>query len=89
MSTNEINQQQLNEHDSVSKAKRVVSYGWNGTTSQRQPLPFLTLPYDSVVINYTDSSKSTISTVVTKLNGTTQETLTLASGSTTDTWARS
>lgn len=89
MSNSQVLQNEIREHDQQASAKRVVTYGWNGSSAQKQPTPFLTLPYDTAVITYTDSSKTTISTVVTKLNGVTQETLTLTSGSTTDTWARS
>lgn len=71
------------------QAKRVVPYEWNGTDWNRKSAPFLTKPYDTAIITYTDSTKSTIATVATKLGGVPQETLTLTSGSTTDTWARS
>jgi len=38
--------------------------------------PLLTKPYDNIIITYTDSTKSVISTIVTKLNGVTQDTVT-------------
>lgn len=81
----------LEEHRSVGgvNTKAVSSYSWNGSTPIPEPTPFLTKPYDSVVITYTDSTKATISTVVTKLSGVTQETITLTQAPTTDTYTRS
>lgn len=73
------------------EAKRVGAYGWNGNTWQRQPvsLPgFFSMPYDEILVTYTDTSKTTISTVTSKLSGVTQQTITLTSGSTTDDYTR-
>lgn len=71
------------------KVLAVEALEFDGSNLVRKPSSFLTKPYDTAVITYTDSTKATISTVVTKLGGVTQETLTLTTGSTTDTWARS
>jgi hypothetical protein len=38
--------------------------------------PLLTKPYDNIIITYTDATKSVISTIVTKLDGVTQDTVT-------------
>lgn len=37
--------------------------------------PFLTLPYDEVILTYTDDTKETLSTIVTKSGGVTQQTV--------------
>ena len=58
------------------EAKRVVPYDWNGTTWTRRGSPLFTKPYDRLIITYTDSTKATISTIVSKLSGVTQETIT-------------
>jgi hypothetical protein len=76
------------EHDHVESAKRVLPVLWNGTGTAKAPTPFLTKPFDTVVINYTDSTKATISTIVSKLAGVTQETITLTETSTSDTYTR-
>lgn len=47
-----------------------------------------TSAYDSVVINYTDSTKSVISTITSKLNGATQQTITFTPDTTSDTYER-
>lgn len=65
------------------------SLNYNGTALVRSPAPFLTKPFDEVVITYTDSSKGTIDTIETKLSGVTQETISYTSASTTDTYTRS
>lgn len=78
----------VREHDDPSSAKRVAPVLWNGTGTSKQPIPFLTKPYDRIIITYTDSTKSVISTIVTKLSGATQETLTNTSSATVDDIAR-
>lgn len=45
--------------------------------------------YDTIEINYTDSSKETIATVVFKLGTTTVSTLTLTEAATKNTWVKS
>lgn len=57
-------------------AKKVVVYGWNGAEWGRQSQPFLTKPFDEVILTYTDDTKATLDTIVTKLSGVTQETVT-------------
>lgn len=64
------------------------SLAYDGESLVRMPTPFLTKPYDTVIVEYTDSSKATISTVTTKLATVTQEVITLTPGSTTDTYVR-
>jgi hypothetical protein len=53
------------------------------------PTGLVNAAYDSVVINYTDATKATISTVVFKLGVTTVCTLTQTVAATSDTWTRS
>lgn len=71
------------------EAKRVATYGWNGSGWQRSPLALLSKPYDRMVITYTSNTKDTISSIVTKLNGVTQETITNTSSATVDDLERS
>lgn len=66
------------------EAKRVAPYDWNGTTWTRHSSPLFTKPYDRLIITYTDSTKTVIATIVSKLSGTTQETITNNSDATTD-----
>lgn len=77
------------EHDESEQAKRVLPVLWSGSGTIKAPAPFFTKPYDSIVLTYTDSTKATLSTAVSKLSGITQETITLTQGSTTDTYTRS
>lgn len=72
------------------EAKKVAPYGWGGVGNNfsRQPLPFLTKPFDRLIVTYTDSTKTVIASVVTKLSGATQETLTNSVGSTVDDFQR-
>lgn len=76
------------EHDDVASAKRVTPLLWNGTGTSKAPIPFLTKPFDRLTVTYTDSTKTVISTVVTKLNGVTQETLTNSVSATVDDFTR-
>jgi hypothetical protein len=46
--------------------------------------PLFTLPYDRLIITYTDATKATIQTLQTKLNGTIQQTVTNTSTATVD-----
>lgn len=74
------------------EAKRVAPYGWDGSSWQRQPLSlpgFFSAPYDEILVTYTDGTKTVIQTVVSKLAGVTQQTITLTSGSSTDDYVRS
>lgn len=66
------------------EAKRVAKYAWDGATWSRSPIPWFTKPYDRLVITYTDATKATISTIVSKLAGVTQETITNTSSATVD-----
>jgi len=50
--------------------------------------PFLTKPFDRLIVTYTDSTKTVISTVVSKLAGVTQETLTNTVSATVDDFQR-
>ena len=77
------------EHDDNASAKRVSNLLWNGSGTTRQATPLLTKPYDRLIITYIDSTKTTISTIVSKLSGTTQETITNTSTSTVDDLQRS
>lgn len=79
----------VREHDDPSSSKRVMPVLWNGTGTTKSPSPFLTKPYDRLIITYTDSTKTVISTIVSKLSGTTQETLTNTSSATVDDFQRS
>lgn len=76
------------EHDASEQAKRVTNLLWNGSGTTRQATPLLTKPYDRMIITYTDSTKATIATIVTKLSGTTQETITNTSDATSDDMVR-
>jgi len=76
------------EHDNVESAKRVLPVLWNGTGTTKDRTPFLTKPFDKVIINYTDSTKATISTIVTYLSSVPQETVTLTVNTTDDTYVR-
>lgn len=58
-------------------AKRVVPYNWDGAGWVRPRTTLFKKPYDSLVVNYTDSTKENVSTIVTKLGGVTQQTLTV------------
>lgn len=69
-------------------AKRVAMYGWDGSNWQRQGMPFFSSSYDEVLVTYTDSSKTTISKIESKLNGVVQQTITYSSGTTTDDFVR-
>lgn len=71
------------------EAKRVVPYAWNGATWDRAAAGLFLKPYDRIIITYTDSTKSTISTIITKLSGVTQETITNSGDATTDDLVRS
>lgn len=59
------------------EAKRVAGYQWDGAGWVRNRASLFKLPYDSLAITYTDTTKETISSIITKLNGVTQETLTV------------
>lgn len=72
------------EHDDSASAKRVSNLLWNGSGTTRQATPLLTKPYDRLIITYTDSTKTVIATIVSKLSGTIQETITNNSDATTD-----
>lgn len=72
------------EHDDFSSSKRVTNLLWNGSGTTRQATPLLTKPYDRLIVTYTDSTKTTIATIISKLSGTTQETITNNSDATTD-----
>lgn len=61
--------------DNIS-AKRVAAYHWDGSEWGRSPTAFLNLPYDEIILTYTDDTKETLSTIVTKLGGATQQTVT-------------
>lgn len=76
------------EHSDAAGAKKVVSRVWNGTNYQDEATPFFTLPYDQVVLTYTDSTKATLDNAVSYLDGVAQETIALIQGSTTDTYTR-
>lgn len=75
--------------DDEYKTLTVSPLGFTGTSMRSMPMPFLTKPFDRIIITYTDATKETVSTIVTKLNGVTQETLTNSSTSTVDDFARS
>src|ERR1700675_3133853 len=66
------------------EAKRVAGYQWNGSSWGRVASGLFTKPYDNIIITYTDSTKSVIATIVTKLAGVTQETITNSGDSVTD-----
>lgn len=58
----------------------------------RQANALVTVPYDTIIVNYTDGTKEVISTVVYKTggaSGTTVATITYTSASTSDTYVRS
>ena len=76
------------EHDDNASAKRTQPQLWNGSGFSKQATPLFTKPYDRMIITYTDSTKATISTIVTKLSGTTQETITNTSDATSDDMVR-
>jgi len=77
------------EHDDSSQSKRVTPFLWNGTGTTRAATPLFTKPYDRLIITYTDSTKQTIASIVSKLSGTTQETITNTSSATVDDLQRS
>lgn len=77
------------EHDSTESAKRVLPLGWNGAGTTKMPIPFLTKPFDELAITYTDNTKNTISSIISKLGGITQETITNTSTATSDDFVRS
>ena len=79
----------VSEHDSVESAKRVLPVLFNGTGTTKAPTALFTKPYDRLIITYTDSTKATIATIVSKLAGVTQETITNTSDAVTDDLARS
>lgn len=62
------------------------------TNSTSAPVPIsglaLTMRFDRLIVTYTDSTKTVISTVVTKLAGVTQETLTNTVSATVDDFQR-
>jgi hypothetical protein len=76
------------EHDTVSSAKRVTPLLWNGSGTSKAPTPFLTKPFDQLVVTYTDTTKTVVSSVVSKLAGVTQETITNTASSTIDNFLR-
>lgn len=90
------------EDSTLPATKRVLLYGWDSDTLAKVRLavdPSGTLKgavqnqlvpetYDSIEVNYTDSTKETISTVVFKLAGDTVATLTQTVASTKNTWAK-
>jgi hypothetical protein len=77
--------------DSLKDREQAKFVNSSGETAIRiSPSTGFLLPkYNEIVINYTDATKSTISTVVYKLNSSTVATLTLTPATTTDTWVRS
>jgi hypothetical protein len=72
----------LDREENVTKgansAKRVVPYAYSAAddTMSPIPLPFLTKKFDRLIITYTDSTKGTVASIVSKLSGVTQETIT-------------
>lgn len=76
------------EHDDTNSAKRVTPLLWNGSGTSKAPTPWLTKPYDRLVVTYTDSTLARISTIVSKLGGVTQETITNSSSATVDDFQR-
>lgn len=67
----------------------ITGSGGGGGGDSTEEISFLTKPFDRLIVTYTDSTRTIISTVVTKLNGTTQETLTNTSTATVDDLQRS
>jgi len=71
-------------------AKRVAMYVETGQGQwARAAAGLFTKPYDRIVITYTDSTKTVIDTIVTKLSGVAQETITNNGDSVTDDLVRS
>lgn len=70
-------------------AKKVAGYQWNGGGWNRSISGLFTKAFDELVIVYTDTTKTVISTITTKLSGVTQETITNDGDSVTDDFVRS
>lgn len=75
--------------DDAEKWLRLVDNG-DGTYSIATGVPgaLVNVACDSIVVNYTDATKATISTIVYKYGGATVLTLTLTEAATSDTWTR-
>lgn len=65
------------EHASDVKAKKVLPYGWTGTTAQKQPTPFITQAYDYVAVTYPDATTDVFTFKTGGSSGTTVQTVTI------------